>query len=380
MIFVDGLSRRAFPERRLGQYLPRLKRGTTVRRLRWILLSLILTFTLLLGATTVSRAQAAVVQLLYFYTPTCPNCRVISQDVFPVLRERYGDQLDILEVDASRPDGSAFFQEALARYNVPSSRQGVPFIIIEDTVLVGSLEIPQQLPGLIASHLAAGGVGWPDLPGIETWVEQRSSEPAGPSLEERWAQDPAGNTVAALWLAVMLILLPLLARPARWQQRLARRLPKWATYVDGAVGLGAALYLTYVETQHVEAFCGPVGRCNVVQQSEYALVFGFIPLALIGVLGYVALLSTYTYARYGSGKLKQVAPLAFFGMAWFGFLTSIALTYLQPFVIGATCFWCLTSAVSMTLMLMFNSAAGWAAVKDWQRTRRKSRHHRNRRR
>jgi uncharacterized membrane protein len=344
-----------------------------LRNLRWILLSLVLTFGLLSGHTVTSHAQEATVRLLYFYTPTCPNCKIVSQQVFPALREQYGTQLEILEVDASVADGSAFFQETLAQLNVPSNRRGVPFIVIGESTLVGSLEIPEQLPGLIAAHLAAGGLDWPDLPGIETWVARGGTEPRGPSLEERWAQDPAGNAVAVALLVVMLVMLLLLSRPARWQQRLARRLPSWATFADGAVGLGAAVYLTYVETQHVEAFCGPVGRCNVVQQSQYALVFGFIPLALIGVLGYVALLSTYAYGKWGKGELTRYAPLAFFGMAWFGFLTSIALTYLQPFVIGATCFWCLTSAASMTLMLTFNSASGWAAVKDWQRKRRKGR-------
>jgi uncharacterized membrane protein len=45
-------------------------------------------------------------------------------------------------------------------------------------------------------------------------------------------------------------------------------------------------------------------------------------------------------------------------MWWFalvGVLFSIYLTYLEPFVIGATCAWCLTSAISMTLIL-------WAAT------------------
>jgi uncharacterized membrane protein len=45
-------------------------------------------------------------------------------------------------------------------------------------------------------------------------------------------------------------------------------------------------------------------------------------------------------------------------MWWFalvGVLFSIYLTYLEPFVIGATCAWCITSAIAMTLIL-------WAAT------------------
>jgi len=35
-------------------------------------------------------------------------------------------------------------------------------------------------------------------------------------------------------------------------------------------------------------------------------------------------------------------------MAWFGVLFTIYLTFLEPFVIGATCMWCITSAILMT--------------------------------
>ena len=35
-----------------------------------------------------------------------------------------------------------------------------------------------------------------------------------------------------------------------------------------------------------------------------------------------------------------------------GVLFSIYLTFLEPFVIGATCAWCLSSAVIMTLLLL----------------------------
>jgi uncharacterized membrane protein len=39
-------------------------------------------------------------------------------------------------------------------------------------------------------------------------------------------------------------------------------------------------------------------------------------------------------------------------LAWFGLLFSIYLTFLEPFVIGATCVWCIISAVLMTLILV----------------------------
>ncbi|MCK5794824.1 MAG: hypothetical protein KAH12_08950, partial [Anaerolineales bacterium] len=48
--------------------------------------------------------------------------------------------------------------------------------------------------------------------------------------------------------------------------------------------------------------------------------------------------------------------LGLFGITLFGLLFSIYLTFLEPFVIGATCIWCLSSAVIMTILFLL--AAG----------------------
>jgi uncharacterized membrane protein len=37
---------------------------------------------------------------------------------------------------------------------------------------------------------------------------------------------------------------------------------------------------------------------------------------------------------------------------------SIYLTFLEPFVIGATCIWCLTSAVIITLIMLLSALPG----------------------
>jgi uncharacterized membrane protein len=48
---------------------------------------------------------------------------------------------------------------------------------------------------------------------------------------------------------------------------------------------------------------------------------------------------------------KGIAAIAMFGFAIFGVSFSIYLTFLEPFVIGATCLWCLSSATIMGLIL-----------------------------
>jgi uncharacterized membrane protein len=117
------------------------------------------------------------------------------------------------------------------------------------------------------------------------------------------------------------------------------------------IGLGVAGYLAYVESMQVTAICGPVGDCNTVQQSTYARLFGWLPIGVLGVFGYVGILTMWAAGRFFHGWLSEWARLALFGVTLCGTLFSIYLTFLEPFVIGATCAWCLTSAVIMTTLL-----------------------------
>jgi uncharacterized membrane protein len=116
------------------------------------------------------------------------------------------------------------------------------------------------------------------------------------------------------------------------------------------VGLVVAGYLTFVEASGAEAVCGPVGDCNAVQRSVYATVLG-IPVALLGLLGYVAVFGAWWATRLLDGAARVRAARAAFWLAFAGTAASAVLTYLEPFVIGAVCAWCLTSAVVMTALM-----------------------------
>ena len=56
-------------------------------------------------------------------------------------------------------------------------------------------------------------------------------------------------------------------------------------------------------------------------------------------------------------------------MAGIGVLFSIYLTFLEPFVIGATCLWCLSSATIMTLLFLLTLGPGVGA---WKKLRKGS--------
>jgi uncharacterized membrane protein len=131
-------------------------------------------------------------------------------------------------------------------------------------------------------------------------------------------------------------------------------LPTWADWFIPLliiIGIGVVGYLTYVETQLAVAICGPLGDCNAVQASRYAKLFDFLPVGVLGLLGYLGLLVAWLVRRF-IPQLDRPAALAFWGMSFFAVIFSLYLTYLEPFVIKAVCIWCLTSAVLVTLLLL----------------------------
>lgn len=67
-------------------------------------------------------------------------------------------------------------------------------------------------------------------------------------------------------------------------------------------------------------------------------------------------------ARSARKDLADIAVIALFGMTAFGTLFSIYLTFLEPFVIGATCAWCLTSAILITVMMLLAAGPTKAAL------------------
>jgi len=165
---------------------------------------------------------------------------------------------------------------------------------------------------------------------------------------DRFLLDPWGNSLAVVVLLGMLVSLVLTGYPPKVRRK---EWPRWAVPVLVAVGVVVAAYLSFVEVTQVEAVCGPIGDCNTVQQSEYAVLFGVLPVGVLGLVGYGVILVLWIFNVAGIGKARAWAAIGLWGAALLGTLYSVYLTFLEPFVIGASCIWCLTSAVIMTLLL-----------------------------
>lgn len=321
------------------------------------------------GLAEAAQKDDTVVHAAMFWMSTCPHCHVVLEEVLPPLQQRYGDQLQItlIEVKSER-EWNWLVQTGMA-LGVPQEYLGVPLLIIGQRALMGSEQIPAELPGLIEQHLAAGGVALPNLPGLSQALAATPVSTGQPT--------PSGFGLAIAILGGMVVALGYVGAAAfqGLKRRPSRSAPAWPEMtlpVLALIGLGVALYLAYVETQAVEAICGPVGDCNAVQASPYATLFGVLPVGVLGAAGYIAILAAWLWGRFGSGQLADYAPSAMFGMSLFGVFFSIYLTYLEPFVIGAVCIWCLTSAVIITLLMLLTlkPALQLAPVKVKQRQRR----------
>jgi uncharacterized membrane protein len=115
-----------------------------------------------------------------------------------------------------------------------------------------------------------------------------------------------------------------------------------AASVVCVLGLGVAGYLTVVHYAGTTPACGITHGCATVQSSSYAKLAG-VPVALLGVLGYAAIL----VALWVPGELALQAAAA---MAVAGLGFSCYLTYRELFDIDAICQWCVASQVLMAVL------------------------------
>ena len=354
-------------------------------------------------ASAQSEGEAdPVVRVVFFFSPSCGHCEYVINEVLPGVFEDYGGEpsvffdeslpqgevpfyemtngtLDILFGDVTIQEAADLYQADTERHNVPDGRMGVPRLVVLDDYYVGSAEIPEELPGIIEAGIAAGGIPWPDIAGIEDAIasvpgmaegnQPISGEPtddpaaAIPDSEdqtvaERFGNDPVGNSLAVLVLVAMIV--SLIAVPILTGRGTLTKTPDWLIPVLAVIGIGVSIYLGSVEASGTEAVCGPVGDCNAVQQSEYATIFG-IPIGILGVVGYGILLVGWIVAKTTRSRVADLGMVLAAAVAIGGTLFSIYLTFLEPFVIGATCMWCLTSAVAITGLLWLTAGPGWAA-------------------
>jgi uncharacterized membrane protein len=112
-------------------------------------------------------------------------------------------------------------------------------------------------------------------------------------------------------------------------------------------GLADAIYLTVHHYTGEKVPCSLVEGCEIVLNSAYAEIAG-IPLALFGAAAYFVAFSLSILAAFGN----HLAWRLFCAQVTLMFSFTLWLIYLQQFVIGAFCQFCLISAALTTLMFL----------------------------
>lgn len=126
--------------------------------------------------------------------------------------------------------------------------------------------------------------------------------------------------------------------------------PKWL--VGGQIGVAViGLFIaTFLAAEHVRGTfppCSIIDGCHTVLGSKYAEVGG-LPTASFGVIYYLALiLLGVAYLQGGRMAWLQLS----LRLSGVGVLVSLYLVYLQLFVIGAICPYCMSSAAVCFLLL-----------------------------
>jgi len=333
----------------------------------------------------VAQTHEARVQAVLFYSPTCPHCHAVINELLIPMNNEYGEKLQVVGIDITTPDGQRLYQTAITRYQISDDRHGVPTLIIGETVLVGSVEIPEQFPPLVKNYLAEQGIGWPDIPGLSEVIAAQPTTTAAPTevaisstltatpvkqetpssallieqndlAEELPPADPLGLGlgtiilfgICAAWLY------------ASWQIiRHYAQLFHHVTVIDprgiipmlAFVGLAVASYLAFVEINQVKAVCGPIGACNVVQASPYAKIGG-IPMAVWGMVNYIVIIILWGGQKFLKPPLAHLAILTLIALTYSGTVFSIYLTLLELVVIQAVCAWCMSSAIISTILML----------------------------
>lgn len=317
--------------------------------------------------------------------------------ILPELNDTFGSQLEVVILDINLPDGKSLFLAAIEAYAVPSSV--VPLMIVGDTYLLGTASIEDQVHELIDFHLSQGGAEFPAIPGLSAVVDSlletqavSSAQPSPsaastptrnaiiptpgigqdpnplpsdspilniPGFSEHLRQDPVGYPIGMLILAGMILSLVL----GTWmfvkgRQRVIHKPVSWIIPILCIAGFIIAGYLFFKDTRDMDVFCDGVGDCQAVQHSQYSRLYGFMPVSAIGMLGYMFLLGLWILSIRSKDRLLQMASLAMPVLAVCGLLFSIWLTWLELYVIGAVCAWCLASAVVISLLFFTSIAQG----------------------
>jgi uncharacterized membrane protein len=158
-----------------------------------------------------------------------------------------------------------------------------------------------------------------------------------------------------------------------------RATERWPLRLALAFSLGGAVVAAYLVRLHAVIAGNPKRgvctftdtiSCDVVLASPYAAI-GPIPVAMIGLLGFVVLAALAAWRLWGGARSPRWLPPVLALVAGFGLLFELVMTWVEFFVIRAVCPYCLTA---LAFIAGTFAAAAWAWRAAAQGTAEEGRH------
>ena len=134
---------------------------------------------------------------------------------------------------------------------------------------------------------------------------------------------------------------------------MSRRASLTAIIILSIVGLAiSSVSLVNHYSTNKSSYCsyGDNFNCDVVNRSVYSQVSG-VPVALIGMIGYVVLALLSWLTRRGNDQRGFIVAGALVGLGF-----SLYLTYVEKYILATWCILCLSSLAVIVLITIFSFA------------------------
>ncbi len=118
------------------------------------------------------------------------------------------------------------------------------------------------------------------------------------------------------------------------------------------LGLLVSIYMTIYKVTSNDNMCLGSGDCSTVNASRYASING-IPVALIGVFGYAAIIGIHWLERKNE-FFEANGSMILFGISLLGFFFTLWLVYVEIALLKALCPFCVTSQITMTVIFILS--------------------------
>lgn len=136
------------------------------------------------------------VHAYFFYANDCPHCHAALDEVVYPLEEEWGDQLDVRLLEIGTPEYYEALMAVEAHFEVPAASRSIPTLVVADRILIGESEISENFPGIVSEGVAAGGIAFPEIDGVDPSI-LISVEPVNDgAIDETCEDDEEGCVVA----------------------------------------------------------------------------------------------------------------------------------------------------------------------------------------